>query len=115
MAETENLRSLEQGDPAGNNPDRTRQDANLPPLPSDAMIIVPVRSFVLFPGVVMPVAIGRQKSVAAAQQAMREQRQIGILMQRDGAIDDPSPIDMHRMGTVANVAPCSSASVRYRR
>jgi ATP-dependent Lon protease len=103
VAETENLRSLEQGEPAGNNPDRTRQEANLPPLPSDAMIIVPVRNFVLFPGMVMPVTVGRQKSVAAAQQAVREQRQIGILKQRDGDIADPTGIDMHRMGTVANV------------
>ncbi|HMK78909.1 MAG TPA: endopeptidase La [Xanthobacteraceae bacterium] len=68
------------------------------------MIIVPVRSFVLFPGVVMPVTIGRAKSVAAAQQAVREQRQIGILMQRDATRDDPAPVDLHRMGTVANVA-----------
>jgi len=80
------------------------KEAALRPLPPDAMIIVPVRSFVLFPGVVMPVTIGRAKSIAAAQQAVREQRQIGILMQRDGSIDEPSPIDMHRMGTVASVA-----------
>ncbi|HET9904875.1 MAG TPA: endopeptidase La [Xanthobacteraceae bacterium] len=73
------------------------------PLPPDALIIVPVRNFVLFPGVVMPVTIGREKSIAAAQQAVREQRQIGILMQRDPANDDPSALDMHRMGVVANI------------
>src|ERR1700742_4847157 len=67
------------------------------------MIIVPLRNFVLFPGMVMPVTVGRQKSVAAAQQAVPEQRQIGILKQRDGDIADPTGIDMHRMGTVANV------------
>src|SRR3954454_14565043 len=67
------------------------------------MIIMPVRSFVLFPGVVMPVTIGRAKSIAAAQQAVREQRQIGVLMQRDPTLEDPSPVDMHRMGTVANI------------
>ncbi|HEY2754847.1 MAG TPA: LON peptidase substrate-binding domain-containing protein, partial [Pseudolabrys sp.] len=67
------------------------------------MIIVPVRNFVLFPGMVMPVTVGRQKSIAAAQQAVREQRQIGILKQRDSDVADPTGIDMHRMGTVANV------------
>jgi ATP-dependent Lon protease len=84
-------------------PEKVRQETLLPPLPPDAMIVVPVRSFVLFPSMVMPITIGRPKSVAAAQQAVREQRQIGILMQRDAGISDPSPIDMHRMGTVANV------------
>jgi ATP-dependent Lon protease len=75
----------------------------LPPLPADALIIVPVRSTVLFPGMVLPITLGRPKSVAAAQQAVREQRQVGILMQRDPEIADPSAIDMHRMGTLANI------------
>ncbi|MGA8616603.1 MAG: endopeptidase La [Xanthobacteraceae bacterium] len=75
----------------------------LPPLPSDALIIVPVRGTVLFPGMVLPVTLGRQKSVAAAQQAVRDQRQVGILLQRDPEVADPSAIDMHRMGTVANI------------
>jgi len=78
--------------------------AGAPPLPSDALVILPVRNFVLFPGVVMPVSIGRARSVAAAQQAIREQRPIGILMQRDPTTEDPQPLDMHRMGTIANVA-----------
>jgi ATP-dependent Lon protease len=75
----------------------------LPPLPADALIIVPVRSTVLFPGLVLPITLGRPKSVAAAQQAVRDQRQVGILMQRDAEVADPSAIDMHRMGTVANI------------
>src|SRR3984885_3982493 len=75
----------------------------LPPLPADALIIVPVRNIVLFPGMVLPVALGRQKSVAAAQQAVRDQRQVGILLQRDAEVAGPTAIDMHRMGTVANI------------
>ncbi|HZT26724.1 MAG TPA: LON peptidase substrate-binding domain-containing protein, partial [Pseudolabrys sp.] len=67
------------------------------------MIIVPVRNFVLFPGMVMPVTVGRAKSVAAAQQAVREQRPVGILKQRDPEVSEPTALDMHRMGTVANV------------
>lgn len=73
-------------------------------LPPDALIIVPVRSTVLFPGLVLPITVGRPRSVAAAQQVVREQRQIGILMQRDPEVADPGPADMHRIGTVANLA-----------
>ncbi|HMA74611.1 MAG TPA: endopeptidase La [Xanthobacteraceae bacterium] len=72
-------------------------------MPPDALVIVPVRNFVLFPGVVMPVTIGRPRSIMAAQQAMREQRPVGILMQRDPATEEPRPLDMHRMGTIANI------------
>ena len=72
-------------------------------LPSDALIVVPVRNTVLFPGMVLPISVGRPASIAAAQQAVREQRQIGILMQRDQAVEDPRAGDMHRVGTVANL------------
>jgi ATP-dependent Lon protease len=77
--------------------------AALPPLPADALIIVPVRNTVLFPGLVLPITLGRPKSIAAAQQAVREQRQVGILLQRSADVDDPTAIDMHRMGTIANI------------
>jgi ATP-dependent Lon protease len=74
-----------------------------PPLPPDALIVVPVRNTVLFPGMVLPFTLGRPKSIAAAQQAVRDQRQVGILLQRVAEVDDPTGIDMHRMGTLANV------------
>jgi ATP-dependent Lon protease len=74
-----------------------------PPLPADALIIVPVRGMVLFPGTVLPITLGRPRSVLAAQRAVREQRPVGIVMQRNAQADDPLPIDLHRMGTVANI------------
>jgi ATP-dependent Lon protease len=67
------------------------------------LIIVPVRGMVLFPGVVLPVTLNRPRSVLAAQRAVKEQRPIGLVMQRDAAIEDPLPVDLHRMGTVANI------------
>jgi len=73
------------------------------PIPADALIILPVRNMVLFPGVVMPITIGRPKSIAAAQQAVREQRPVGILLQRDADASDPGPDDLYRVGTVANI------------
>jgi ATP-dependent Lon protease len=104
VAELENnLRSLNSDNPAGDEPARRRSEQNYPPLPPDAMIIVPVRNFVLFPGMVMPVTVGRQKSISAAQQAVREQKPVGILKQRDPDVADPTAIDMHRMGTMAKV------------
>jgi ATP-dependent Lon protease len=104
VAELENnLRSLNRDNPAGDEPARGRSEQNYPPLPPDAMIIVPVRNFVLFPGMVMPVTVGRQKSISAAQQAVREQKPVGILKQRDPDVADPTAIEMHRMGTTAKV------------
>ena len=74
-----------------------------PPLPPDALIIVPVRGLVLFPGTVLPITLGRPRSVLAAQRAVREQRPVGIVMQRNAELADPLPIDLHRMGTIANI------------
>jgi ATP-dependent Lon protease len=73
------------------------------PIPADALIIIPVRNTVLFPGMVAPITLGRPEAIAAAQQAMREQRQIGILLQRDAELNEPGPDDLHRVGTVANI------------
>ena len=73
------------------------------PIPGDALIIVPVRNTVLFPGVVIPITIGRPKSVAAAQQAVREQRPVGILLQHDAELNEPGPDDLYRVGTMANI------------
>jgi ATP-dependent Lon protease len=81
----------------------TRDTPPSPPLPPDALIVVPVRNTVLFPGMVLPITLGRPKSIMAAQQAVRDQRQVGILLQRAAEVEDPTAIDMHRMGTLANI------------
>ena len=72
-------------------------------IPLDGLIILPVRDTVLLPGTVIPIAISRERSIAAAQQAVREERQIGVLMQREAGTLEPSAVDLHRTGTVANV------------
>ncbi len=81
----------------------TSQMAQIASLPSDALAIIPVRDLTLFPGLVLPITVGREGSIAAGQYAVREQRQVGIIMQRDKEVSDPAPIDLHRVGTVANV------------
>jgi ATP-dependent Lon protease len=73
------------------------------PLPEDAFIILPVRNLVLFPGVVLPITIGRARSRAAAQEAVRSQRAIGVLLQSKPEADEPGPDDLHWVGTTANV------------
>jgi ATP-dependent Lon protease len=72
-------------------------------IPQDALIIVAVRNTVLFPGMIAPITLGRPKAIAAAQQAVREQRQIGILLERDAELSEPGPDDLYRIGTVANI------------
>jgi ATP-dependent Lon protease len=72
-------------------------------LPSDALIIVAVRNLILFPGMVAPINIGRERSIAAAQEATRSERQVGILMQRDMEADLPTPEQLYQVGTVASI------------
>jgi ATP-dependent Lon protease len=72
-------------------------------LPEDALIILPVRNLVLFPGVVLPITIGRPRSRAAVQHAARAQLPIGVLLQRSAEIEEPGPDDVHWVGTTANV------------
>lgn len=72
-------------------------------LSDDAVIILAVRETVVFPGTVFPVTIGREASILAAQQALREERPIGVLMQREAEVAEPSALDLHRIGTMANI------------
>jgi ATP-dependent Lon protease len=77
--------------------------AGIQALPEDTLILIPTRNLVLFPGTVLPITLGRQRTIAGAQAAIRLSRPIGLLLQRDPATDDPIPIDLHRMGTEASL------------
>ncbi|MCK1683906.1 endopeptidase La [Bradyrhizobium sp. 147] len=81
----------------------TQQNGPDVKIPEDALIVIPVREMVLFPGAIAPVSIGRAKSIAAAQQALREQRPVGIVLQRSPEIDEPGPDDLYRVATIANI------------
>ena len=72
-------------------------------VPVDALVVVPVRNMVLFPGMVVPIAIGRERSIAAAQYAIKMDRPVGILMQKNPEADTPGPDDMSAMGTIASI------------
>ena len=80
----------------------TGEESSLRP-PDDALVLVPVRQTVLFPGMVLPVALGRERSIAAAQEAMRREADIGLIMQRDPEAENPAPGELHTIGTVAKI------------
>ena len=65
--------------------------------------ILPLRNTVLFPGVVIPITIGRDKSIKLVKDAYQSTKVIGVLAQKDVAIEDPSPKEMNRIGTVARI------------
>ncbi len=91
----------EEATTASAQPARAAQPA--PAVPEDALIVVPVRNLVLFPGMILPVAIGRESSVAAAQAAVKADRPIGLLLQRQAEVDSPRPEDLYQIGTAAQI------------
>jgi ATP-dependent Lon protease len=73
------------------------------PLPADALIIIPLRNAVLFPGVLSPVTVGRATSVAAAQEAVKRELRAGFLLQRDPQKGDVVPSDLYWVGTAGPI------------
>ena len=73
------------------------------PLPDDALIILPVRNVVMFPGGVFPLTVGRERSRAAAQESVRLERPLGVLLQSKPEVELPGPDDLHWVGTSATV------------
>lgn len=83
---------------------RSDQNAtSVPTLPPDAIAIIPVRNIVLFPGVIIPISVGREPSIAAAQYALRRDTSVGILLQRDARVDVPKPDALYTVGTRASI------------
>jgi len=72
-------------------------------LPEDALIILPMRGVVMFPMVILPISIGRRRSIDAAQAAVKNELPIGIIQQLDSAVDVPTEADLHKVGTEACV------------
>jgi ATP-dependent Lon protease len=69
----------------------------------DVLIVLPVKEPVLFPGVVLPIAIHGKHAVAAAQEAVRTQRRVGLLLQTDQSAEEPGAEGLHRVGTLATI------------
>ncbi len=71
-------------------------------LPSE-LSILPLRNTVLFPGVVIPITAGRDKSIKLLQKANKEDKIIGVISQSDAENEDPGRDDIYRIGTIARI------------
>jgi ATP-dependent Lon protease len=78
----------------------TRTTGTFPP--EDVLIILPVSDTVLFPGVVLPISLTGKRALAAAQEAVRTNRRVGLVLQSEPS-DNPGPEQLHRVGTVASI------------
>ena len=72
-------------------------------IPDDVLLVLPVRNLIVFPGAVTQVALGREVSIAAAQEAVKSDRKLGLVLQRDSSVDEPGPDDLYQVGTVVSV------------
>jgi len=77
--------------------------ASVQQVPEDVLIILPIRNTVVFPGAVIPLTIGRRISLAAAEEAARSGRRIGLILQRDPSLEEPTGADLYPVGTIARV------------
>jgi ATP-dependent Lon protease len=73
------------------------------PVAEDVLIVLPVREPVLFPGVVLPIAVHGRRALAAAQEAVRTQRRVGLLLPHEGAGDEADATGLNRVGTIASI------------
>ncbi|MBL7769811.1 MAG: endopeptidase La [Flavipsychrobacter sp.] len=65
--------------------------------------ILPLRNTVLFPGVVLPITVGRDKSIKAVNDAYKADKLVGVLAQKDSNVEDPKQNDLEAVGTVAKI------------
>lgn len=69
----------------------------------DQLSILPIKNTVLFPGVVIPITVGRQKSIRLVKKAYQGNRIIGVISQKNAAAEEPSTDDLYKVGTVARI------------
>ncbi|MGV3594280.1 MAG: endopeptidase La [Sediminibacterium sp.] len=69
----------------------------------ETLPILPLRNTVLFPGVVLPITVGRDKSIKAVNEAYKSDKLIGVVAQKDANIEDPEPKDLCAIGTIAKI------------
>ena len=77
-----------------------QQESNSITLP-----VLPLRDIVVFPHMIVPLFVGRDKSVRALEEVMAKDKQILLVAQKEASEDDPSPADVFEVGTVASVPP----------
>ncbi|MBI3138809.1 MAG: endopeptidase La [Sphingobacteriales bacterium] len=79
-----------------------QEDPNGVEIPAE-IALLPLRNTVLFPGVVLPITVGRDKSIKAVNDAYRGDKLIGVIAQKDSNVEDPEVKDLEQVGTVARI------------
>lgn len=69
----------------------------------EELALLPLRNTVLFPGVVLPITVGRDKSIKAVNDAYRTDKMIGVVAQKDSNVEEPSVADLTNVGTIARI------------
>src|ERR1044072_7715244 len=83
------------------NENESEQDKNL--VVPDILPLLPLRNTVLFPGVVIPITVGRDKSIKAVNDAYKGDKLVGVISQKDSAVEEPTVSDLVNVGTVAKI------------
>ena len=65
--------------------------------------VLPLRDIVVFPNMIVPLFVGRTKSIKALENSEKYQKEILLVAQRDANVDEPEENDIYRVGTIANV------------
>ena len=81
---------------------KEEDEINKSNLPNELPILA-IKNTVLFPGVVMPITIGRDKSIQLVKDVMKGDKIIGVMAQKDPKNEEPEPQDMHEIGTMAEI------------
>ncbi|MGB5029687.1 MAG: LON peptidase substrate-binding domain-containing protein, partial [Chitinophagaceae bacterium] len=79
-----------------------QEDPNGVEIPAE-IALLPLRNTVLFPGVVLPITVGRDKSIKAVNDAYKTDKLIGVIAQKDSNVEDPEIKDLEKVGTVAKI------------
>jgi len=79
--------------------ERALSDSEIP----ESLPILPLKNTVLFPGVVIPITVGRDRSLQLVRQAYESDKTIGIITQKKADIEDPTTDDLFTVGTVAHI------------
>ncbi len=69
----------------------------------EILSILPLRNTVLFPGVVIPITVGRDKSINLIREAYKGDKTVGVVTQKNDTVEDPEPDDLYNVGTVARI------------
>ena len=82
--------------------DESEDDISASEIP-DELPLLPLRNTVLFPGVILPISVGRDKSMQLIRESYKNQKLIGTIAQKDSEVDEPGADDIYNVGTIAQV------------